>query len=213
MAPVRIALAAVLCCAVFSPAETLDRIAVTVGKHVITQSDVLLDLRVAAFVDGKAPDLTGAQARKEAARMVDLYLVLEDAASTGAPQPSAADVAALVAPIRARYPGDAEYRSALARAGISEQDLEKHLQAGLWMMRYSDLRFRLEIQVSNEDLQTAFKAFVAKLPPGTPAPSFEASRNQMEELVMNQRMIDALDKWLAMARAETPVLYRDAAFR
>ena len=36
--------------------ETLDRLAVTVGRHVITESDVLLDLRVAAFLDGRTPD-------------------------------------------------------------------------------------------------------------------------------------------------------------
>jgi hypothetical protein len=213
--PMRIIFPAVLVCfaLVSAHAETLDRIAVTVGKHVITQSDVLLYLRVAAFVDGKAPDLSGPQARTAAERMVDLYLVLVDAAATRAPEPSASDVAALVAPMRARYPSDAEYKSALARAGITEDDLNKHLLDGLWMMRYTDLRFRPEVQISDEDLHTAFTALTSKLPAGSPAPSFEASRGRLEELVTNQRMIDALDKWLAMARTETPILYRDAAFR
>lgn len=205
--------AAFACLAIFAHAETLDRIAVTIGKHVITRSDVLLDLRIAAFVDGKSPDLSGAQARKEAERMVDVYLVLEDAAATRAPEPAIGDVAALVSPIRARYPSDAAYQAALARAGISEDDLKKHLLAGLWMLRYTDLRFRPEVQVSDEDLHAAFTGFVAKLPAGAPAPSFEASRAQLEELVMNQRMLDALDKWLVMARTERPILYRDAAFR
>ena len=213
--PARPGFAAALVCLSLLPAgaETLDRIAVTVGKHVMTQSDVRLDVRVSAFVDGKPPDLSGPQLRKAAERMVDLYLVLEDAAATRAPEPSASDVAALVAPIRARYPSDAEYQAALTRAGITEDDLKMHLLEGLWMMRYTDLRFRPEVEVSDDDLHAAFNAVTAKLPAGAPAPSFDASRGKLEELVLNQRMIDALDKWLAMARAETPILYRDAAFR
>jgi len=213
--PMRTASAILLACfaQVSAEAETLDRIAVTVGKHVITQSDVVLDQRVDAFVDGKTPDLSGPQARKAAQRMVDLYLVLQDATATRAPEPAASDVAALLAPLRARYPSDAEYKDALARAGITEEELKKHLLDGLWMMRYTDLRFRPEVQMSDEDLRAAFNALIAKLPPGSPAPSFEASRAKLEELVMNQHMLDALDRWLAMARTETPILYRDAAFR
>jgi hypothetical protein len=202
------------CCAIAcAQAETLDRIAVTVGKHVITRNDVLLYLRVAAFVDGKAPDISGPSARQAAQRMVDLYLVLQDAAATRAPEPPASDVAALITPLRARYPGDEEYKAALAHAGITEHDLEQHLRDGLWMMRYTDLRFRPEVQISDQDLRTAFNALVAKLPAGSPPPAFEASRAKLEELVMNQHMLDALDRWLVMARTETPILYRDAAFR
>ena len=81
------------------------------------------------------------------------------------------------------------------------------------MMRYTDLRFRSEVQINDQDLHTAYAALTAKLPAGAPPPSFDASRSRLEELVMNQRMIEALDRWLAMARTETSVLYRDGAFR
>ena len=40
-------------------AQLLDRIAVTVGKTVITEGEVLTNLRVAAFLDQKEPDLSG----------------------------------------------------------------------------------------------------------------------------------------------------------
>jgi hypothetical protein len=118
-----------------------------------------------------------------------------------------------MAPIRARYSSEADYKTALTGAGISEEDLKKHLLEGLWMMRYTDLRFRPQVQITGEDLQTAFTALKAKLPAGAPAPSFDESHSKLEELVMNQRMIEALDRWLAMTRTEASVLYRDAAFR
>ena len=42
------------CLAGLAQAETLDRIAVSVGQEVITESQVILDLRVAAFLDQQA---------------------------------------------------------------------------------------------------------------------------------------------------------------
>jgi len=194
-------------------AETLDRIAVTVGRHVITASDVILDLRISAFLDDRPLDLSGAQKRTAADRLVDRFLVLEDATATRALVPSAAEVAALIEPVRARFASESEYRAALERSGISESQLETHLAAGLRMMRYTDLRFRPEVQIADRDLREAFAALAAKQPAGSPAPSFEASRNRLEELLTNQRILEALDQWLAMARAETQILFRDAAFQ
>ena len=155
---------------VFVPAhaETLDRIAVTVGRHVITESDILLDLRISAFLDGKTPDLSGAQKRKAADRLLDQYLVLEDAAVTQAPLRYEAEIASLIKTLRDRYASDSEFQAALARADISEEQLEAHLLAGVRMMRYTDLRFRPEVQITDKDLREAFAALAAKAPAESP---------------------------------------------
>ena len=63
-------------------AEVLDRIAVTVGKQVITESEILRDLRVAAFIDGKPPDMSPAAKRKSADRLVEQILILQEAADS-----------------------------------------------------------------------------------------------------------------------------------
>lgn len=196
--------------------ETLDRIAVTVGSHVIPESEVILDLRVAAFIDGATPDLSGAQKRKAVDRLVDEYLVLSDAAATHAPLPSPADVEPVLAPIRARHTSDAAYRAALERAGITEPQLKAHLLAGLQMLRYTDLRFRSEVQITEENLREFFNNFAAEASQKSPAeavPNFESSRDQVEKLLTDQRTTQALDRWLGIARNETQILYRDAAFK
>jgi len=195
--------------------ENLDRIAVTVGSHVIPESEVILDLRVAGFIDGATPDLSGAQKRKAADRLVDQYLVLADAAATRAPLPSPADVEPVLAPIRARYASDAEYRAALQRAGITEPQLKAHLLAGLQMLRYTDLRFRGEVQITEENLREFFNTLTAESKPKNPSevPDFESSREQVEKLLTDQRTTQALDRWLGITRNETQILYRDAAFQ
>jgi hypothetical protein len=195
--------------------ENLDRIAVTVGSHVIPESEVILALRVAAFIDDATPDLSGTQKRKAADRLVDQYLVLTDAAATHAPLPSPADVEPVLAPIQARYASEAEYRAALERAGITEPQLKAHLLAGLQMLRYTDLRFRGEVQITEENLREFFNTFVAESKQKNPADAsdFESSRDQVEKLLADQRTTQALDRWLGITRNETQILYRDAAFK
>jgi hypothetical protein len=197
---------ALLLAVICGRAETLDRIAVTVDKHVISEHDILQNLRAAAFIDGKAPDLSADQRRKAADRLVEQYLVLEDATATRVPSPSAADVAALLIPIKARFASDLEYRAALGQAQISEAELSGQLLAGLRMLRYTDLRFRPEVQLSQETLRAYYNTM-------KPAQPFEAIRGDIEKLLTDQQTMQALDRWLDMMRADTAIVYREGAFK
>ena len=190
--------------------ETLDRIAVTVGRHVISERDVLQDIRISAFIDSKAAELTGDQKRKAADRLIDQYLLLEDAASTRTSLPTAVQAEAILAPIKARYNSDQEYRAALGHAQIDEADLLKHLLAGLQMLRYTDLRFRPEVQVSEENVQAYYNKLAES---GDRLQSFEASRSDIEKVLTEQQTMQALDRWLGMTRSETPILYHEAVFQ
>jgi hypothetical protein len=191
-------------------AETLDRIAVTVGGHVMSESEVIQYIRSAAFLDGKAPDLSGPNKRAAAAKLVDQYLVLEDAALTRAALPSAADVDPLVESVRARYATNAEYQNALKQAGITEAGLKAHFVAGLRMLRYTDVRFRPEVQISDEELRTLYNS----LPEQERAVrSLEQSRRELEQVIAGERVMRALDQWLEMTRHDIAITYREAVFR
>ncbi len=201
--------------ALVARAETLDRIAVTVGRHVISERDILEDLRLSAFLDGKAPDFSGEPKRKAAGRLIDQYLVLEDAAATHAVLPAPDDAAPLLVPVKARYATEAEYRAALAQAQITDAGLNAHLLAGLRMLRYTDVRFRPEVQVTEEGLRAYYNTVAGQNPPALPgaARSFEESRDQIEKLLTDQQTMQSLDAWLGMTRDETQILYREAVFK
>ena len=128
-------------------AEVLDRIAVTVDKQVIAESDLIRYLRVAAFLDRKPADLSGEAKRSAAAALVDRYLILEEAQDSHFVLPSADDAQALVQQVKAQYPSEAAYQAALREYRIGEQDLANHLLAGARALRFSDLRFRPEVQI------------------------------------------------------------------
>ncbi|PYT12079.1 MAG: hypothetical protein DMG59_24610 [Acidobacteria bacterium] len=208
-------LLAMLVDALTSPAEILDRVAVTVGKQVITESDVIRDLRVSAFLDQKPLDLSGEQKRKAADRLVDQILILQETESSRLELSSAADAAHLLDQVKSQYATEADYRAALARYRITEQELLDHLSAGLRTMRFTDLRFRPEVEFTEEDLRDFYQTLAVDWRRANPAhvPSFEESRGQVEKLLTEQTVMQALDRWLGAVRTETQILYRDAVFK
>ena len=44
-------------------------------------------------------------------------------------------------------------------------------------------------------------------------PTFEASRAQVEKLLIDDRTTQALDRWLGTQRTQTEILYREQVFR
>jgi hypothetical protein len=196
-------------------AEVLDRIAVTVDKRVITVSDLILDLRVSAFLDRKPVDLSGTAKRAAATRLVDRILLLQEAATSHFDQPPGEDAACRIDP-KSRYPTDAEYRAGLTEYHLTEAELSAHLLDGQRACEFTDLRFGPEVQISEQDLRDSYNSFAAdwtRSHPGQPVPAFDESRNQVQEFLMGQRIFERLDDWLGMVRDERQVEYREAAFQ
>jgi len=198
-----------------APAEILDRIAVTVGKHVITESDILLNLRIAAFLDQKPVDLSGDSKRKAADRLVDQYLLLQEASTSRQQLPTDADARQLLEQIKAQYATETDYRATLARSQITEAQLTDHLLKGIRALRFTDLRFRPEVQLTDDDMREYYDTMAAQWRRADPAhvPTFEASRDQIEKLLTDQRITQALDRWLGTTRSETQILYKESVFK
>jgi hypothetical protein len=212
-------IAAVVSCEALSGADDgaviLDRIAVTVGKQVITEGEVVRDLRVAAFLDQKPVDLSGAEKRKAADRLVDQLLIQQEIAFSRIPLPVEEDAARMLAQVKSQYGSDAEYQAALVRYRITEADVAGHLLIGVRALRFTDIRFRPEIDISEDDLRDFYKQLSeeARKRGDTNIPTFEASRDDVEKFVIGQRITIALDRWLGAQRTQTQILYRDQVFQ
>ncbi|HXP85389.1 MAG TPA: hypothetical protein VN841_11755 [Bryobacteraceae bacterium] len=191
-------------------AETLDRIAVTVGREVIAESAILLDLRVSAFLDGKPVDLSPAAKRRSAGRLVDQILILQEAADSHVTLSIDEELDKTLAQVKAQFGSAPEYQAALARYGITEKDVSAQLAAGLRTLRFTDLRFRPEVQIGDQDLRAYYDQLAAgwRAKNEKQVPSFESSRDQVEQLLTEQRLNEALDRWLAQTRNETQIVYR-----
>lgn len=206
-----------MCCAVLGfavQAETIDRIAVTVGKDVITESEILHELRISAFLDRRSADLSTAAKRKAASRLVDQILLLREASEIRLPVASPEDAQTLLDGIRASFGGSEEYQRALTAYDVRENDLRDHLIKGVEALRFSELRFHSAVPVSEDALHSAYDKLVATWSQSRPTapPSFEESRPELERLLTTERMMDALDEWLESIREEAHIVYREAVF-
>ena len=72
-------------------AEVIDRIAVSVGKSVITEADLTSEIRITAFLNSGKPDFSAENKRRTAERMVDQRLVRVELEAIRYVLPSAAE--------------------------------------------------------------------------------------------------------------------------
>ncbi len=197
-----------------SSAAVLDRIAVTVGNGVITEGELLDDIRLTAFLNGGQPDF-GPQSRRQAAdRLIDQYLIRREMKISHY-QPDTAGAGKILSAFkRSRFPSDEQYRQALKSYGISEEELLEKLRWQTAALQFIDFRFgqslpasppppsrpghQLEIEAppENHEVLSAEPALAGRGERGVPPPGEEA-----------------LDRWLKQARSTTRIEYNPEAFQ
>src|SRR5215472_13132838 len=142
--------------------EVIDRIAVTVDKEVITESDLIRDLRIDAFIDRKPVDTSPDARRSAAQRLVDQILIFREAADSHIDVTSSPDIDKLLQGEKAQFASEDQFRNALAEYHITESDLKEHLSNGWRALRFTDLRFRPDVLISDDDIRQRYELLAAE---------------------------------------------------
>ena len=172
------------------PAAVVDRVAVVIDKKVITETEVLDELRLTEFLNNQPLDLSPAARRAAAEHLVDQELIRRDLQNSGYPQPSPSEADALLRKFRQeRFHSMAEYQAALQKYGITEEQLKQRLLWQLTVLRFTDLRFR--------PLQT-----------DTPSQSADRAADGTANSADQQ-----LDAWLKQARSDSKIAFKPEAFQ
>ena len=197
-------------------AEILDRIAVTVGPTVITESELVQQIRLIAVQNGQPPDLSKANMRLVAGKMVEQILIRREIQANRYLSLEASNPAPLMEGIRKRYPDAAAYQAALTEYGITEDELKKQLQWQMTLLAFVDVRFRPGVQVPEADIHEFYeKQYIPewkKTHTGTP-PGFEESKSEVENSITADLADHALDRWLGQTRTQTQILFRREVFQ
>lgn len=198
----------VLCVSAGNRAQVIDRIAVTVDRQVITLSRVLEEIRLAAFLNGEKPDL-GAEARRQAAgRLIDRLLIQREMDLTRFPAPAPGEAARMLEQLKQDRFSETQFHQALAAYEIGEETLRQYLLRQAAVLRFIEVRFRPEVQVSEAELEECYQ----KRNPNT-QPAIEEVREQCEEALVAAGVDKAVDRWLRDARERARIVYREEAFR
>jgi hypothetical protein len=197
-------------------AEIIDRIAVSVGSRVITETDLDRELRITALLNNQKPDFSAANKRRTAERMVDQTLIRNEMEESRYPPPSATDTEAALQEEKARFGNDAAYRHALAEYGVAEDDLKVRLIWQLTLVRFIDARFRPGIQIGDAEIRKYFdehmRAQLLQAHPGQ-TPSLDDHRAEIEQKLISQAADQQVEQWLKEARRRTHIQYHDEVFQ
>jgi len=198
--------------------EIIDRIAVTVGNRVITESMVLQQIRLAAFVDGREPKFDATTKRQAADTLVSQFLLVEEMDNTRYPEPAMSDaVAYLKQTILPRFADEGAYQQALEKYRIGDEELRQFLQRILRSVNFIDLRFRRGQQVAANDIgdyyHKTFPDFWKKTNGDKPLPPLEEVTDVIEEQLLAERTDLASEEWLRQTQRAAKIRYREEVFQ
>lgn len=196
-------------------AEIIDRIAVTVGYDVITESEIVRQIRLAAFQNGEKPDYSAEGKRKAAEKLVEQMLIRKEIEGNRYPGPPAGSVDAALKEFKSRYPAPGAFEKALADYGLTEDELRQQLQWQGTLVPFIDARFKPGIQIPEAEIKDYYDKHL--LPQwskdAAKTPSLEESREAIETILTAQRADQALDRWLGQVRTQTRIKYREEVFK
>lgn len=201
--------------AIPAPGDIIDRIAISVGNQVITESQIDEEIRLTAFLNHEKPNFSTAERKLAAGRLIEQALVRRDVDLSHYPLPTDKEVDALLQDTKARFASPAAYEQALQQDGISEDALKQRLAWQLTLLRFIDFRFRPGIQIPDNEIQQYYSQELVKWKQQgvQSAPTIQDARAKIEEILTEHRIDQALDAWMGEARKQVAINYLDEALK
>jgi hypothetical protein len=196
-------------------ATVIDRIAVTLDSQVITESEIMLEIRLTALLNGEPVNATP-QARKEAAnRLIEQKLIRREIELGRFAQPSPGEEEPMLKQIQAqRFHGPDDYQKALEKYGVDEAQLRAHLLWQLTLLRFIEVRFPPSADVTDEEMHQYFVQHLPELEKRAGKPvSLDSVRNEIRDALTEQLVDKQLSDWLAEQRGRTHIVFHPEAFQ
>jgi len=200
-----------------SRADIIDRVAVTLDNQVITESEILLEIRLTAFQNGGPLDFNAEAKRAAAGRLIEQKLIGKEIEVGRYTQPNPADVEPMLKQLESqRFHRPGEFRQAFEKYGIREEDLKAHLLWQLTLLRFIDVRFRPGIQVTDQEIQQYFSQKLPELEKQAGPEKkiqLEDLRDKIQDALTDERVDQQLNDWLAETRKHMRIEFRPEAFQ
>jgi len=187
--------------------DVLDRIVATVNNHIILQSEWQDAVRYEAFVAGRPLDQLQARDRKAALdHLIDQELLREQMRSSGFPHAGSEEVEKRIQEIRKLYPSaesEAGWQAALARYGLTEDELKKRIALQVDIMGLVDARLRPNVVIDSKSIESYYSQEL--LPQlrqsGAQQVPLAEVTPKIKELLTQQKMNQMLVAWLQDLRS------------
>jgi hypothetical protein len=182
--------------------EVIDRIVARVENDVILLSDVRLLAHYQLLVDGKSendPEILD--------RLIDQWIVRNEAAVAHTPQPSDADIDRGLQRLQKTFASINDYEARRKLAGLSEAEVRQLTATQIYLDSYLDSRFRPSVQVDEKTIEDFYQNAVlprAKARGQNP-PTLDAAHDYIQEALVQKGIDDQADRWLKESHARIHV--------
>ena len=185
-----------------SAQELIDRIAARVENDIILLSDVRHLGRYQMLVDGKSEN--DAQLLD---RLIDQWVVQNEADASRFPRPTDAEIDQGVAALKKSFPSLQEYEERRKQSGLSETQVRDKIATQIHLTNYLDSRFRPSVQVDAKTIEDFYNSAVVPRAKarGQEPPSLEASRDVIQEALIEQSIDAQAERWLKESRSRIQV--------
>lgn len=189
--------------------EILDRLVAAVNGRAVLQSDVDEELRYECFVSNRSlQDLTTSDHGAALDRLIDQELLQEQMHAADFRPVKQDEVDKALESLKADYikKGDiGAWAGALTNYGITESAVRRHIETELDQLHLIELRLRPSVQIDSETIKTYYREqLLPKLPPGQLL-SLEEATPTVREVLVQQKMNEALESWLQALRAQAQI--------
>jgi parvulin-like peptidyl-prolyl isomerase len=182
--------------------EVIDRIVARVENSIILLSDVRTLEHYQQFIDGKSE---GDSAILD--RLIDQWIVRSEAQVSQFPLPKDEEIERAVSRVEKSFASPEEYEARKKQSGLSDAEIRRMVASQLYLRNYLDSRFRPSVQIDDKAIQDFYQNAVvptAKAKNQAP-PTLEASRDVIQEALVESGISDQADRWLKESRARIHV--------
>src|ERR1700720_520391 len=182
--------------------ELLDQIAARVGSNIILLTEGGTLSRYQGLADGKA--------ESDAAildRLIDQWIVRSEADTARFPHPTDVEIAHGVEHLQASFASPDEYEARKKQSELNDKEIRRMVAEQLYLSNYLDSRFRPAVQVDAKQVEDFYQQAVvprAKARNQTPPP-LDASREYIQEALVQRGINDQAEVWLKESRARLHV--------
>lgn len=182
--------------------QVVDRIVAKVESDIILMSDVRELSRYQSFLDGKPQndeDILN--------RLIDQWIVRNEAAAARFPQPSENDINRSVERLKRAFSSDEEYEARKKQTGLTDTEIRQFLRAQLFFSNYLDSRFRPVIQIDEKEIEDFYNTRVVPRAEsrGQTPPPLENARDFIQEALVQRAINEQADRWLKESRTRVRI--------
>jgi hypothetical protein len=186
-------------------AVTVDRIAATVDRQVLTVSEITQMVGIRFFP--RIAESEEDHRRNVLDALIAQALRYRDVERFGAQDIPADAIEARLIEIQRRFASEAEFGAAVAQAELTLDEVRALVKRQLQVEAYIQERFAPLVFISNEDIETYYRGpwTQQRRERGLSVPPLSAVREEIRTAVRGSRLQEEIGKWTAQLRARADV--------